>query len=39
MQCAIWNTPCTDVGSNDEYAYLDSARAGGKYKVFGSAQR
>ena len=38
MNCIIWGTPCRDVGSNDEFWFVDSPRVGGKYKVFGSAQ-
>jgi hypothetical protein len=36
MECPIWKTPCTDLGSNDRYDFVDSPRAGGKYKLFGS---
>jgi hypothetical protein len=35
--CPIWGTPCTDAGSNDEFYFVDSSRAGGRYKLFGSA--
>jgi nucleoside 2-deoxyribosyltransferase len=35
--CLIWGTPCKDAGSNDEFYFVDSSRAGGKYKLFGSA--
>jgi hypothetical protein len=38
MDCPIWKTICADVGSNDVFAFVDSARAGGKYKLYGSAQ-
>jgi hypothetical protein len=36
--CPIWETPCNDAGSNDEFYFVDSSRAGGKYKLFGTAQ-
>jgi hypothetical protein len=36
--CPIWETPCKDAGSNDRYYFVDSPRAGGKYKLFGTAQ-
>jgi hypothetical protein len=35
--CPIWGTPCEDAGSNDEFYFVDSTRAGGRYKLFGSA--
>ena len=38
-RCLIWSTACADAGSNDEFFFLDSPRAGGKYKLFGTAQR
>lgn len=38
-KCLIWGTPCVDAGSSDEFFFLDSPRAGGKYKLFGTAQR
>jgi hypothetical protein len=37
--CQIWGTPCQDAGSSDEFFFVDSSRAGGKYKLFGPAQR
>jgi hypothetical protein len=37
--CPIWGTSCKDAGSTDEFFFVDSPRAGGKYKLFGSAQR
>lgn len=38
-KCPIWGTPCKDSGSTDEFYSMDSPRAGGKYKLLGSAQR
>lgn len=37
-KCAIWDMPCADAGSTDEFVFVNSPRAGGKYKLFGSAQ-
>src|SRR3954468_23327688 len=37
--CLIWGTPCRDAGSSDEFFLLDSPRAGGLYKAYGTAQR
>jgi hypothetical protein len=39
INCPIWDTPCEDAGSTDEFVSVDSPRAGGKYKLLGSAQR
>jgi hypothetical protein len=38
-KCLIWGTLCEDAGSSEEFLFLDSPRAGGKYKLFGTAQR
>lgn len=38
MQCPIWKTACEDLGGTDEYFFVNSPRAGGVYKLYGSAQ-
>jgi hypothetical protein len=38
-KCPIWGTLCADAGSTDAFSLVDSPRAGGRYKLLGSAQR
>lgn len=38
LKCLVWNTPATEPReSTGDWAYFDSPRAGGKYKITGSA--